>query len=193
MATPSPLSVEYFGFDAGCARSPTHASSVGATWVGQWDTAVWTPVNAWPFCTVCLMVRGSTSTFTTWRFSYEETRGRHPHTLRDERKSALYPSCPLSSCPKEARHRGTLVRRMWVSLQLARWRLSCCALLPRRHSGRPKQQQFTWCWKECATQPSHLQLRLHKEKVQLTICLELYPVWCGAFLLGRAVGAKQTV
>ena len=54
--------------------------------VGHWDTAVWTPVNAWPFCSVCLMVRGSTSTFTTWRFSYEETRGRHPHTLRDERK-----------------------------------------------------------------------------------------------------------
>ena len=53
----------------------------------------WRPVNAWPFCSVWLMVRGSTSTFTTWCFSYEETRGKHSHTLRHE--SALYPWCPL--------------------------------------------------------------------------------------------------
>ena len=94
MATLQAHTVKHFCFDTGCVRSPRHAPSVWATWLRQWDTAMWTIVNALPFCSVWLAVRGSTCAFTTWRFSCEGTRGKHPHALHQERNCALYPWRP---------------------------------------------------------------------------------------------------
>ena len=131
MATLQAHTVKHFCFDTGCARSPRPAPSLVETWLRQWDTAMWTIVNAWPFCSVWLVVRGSTSALTTWRFSCEGTRGKHPHALHQERNCQRRQGITVFLCVSCGFHLSSYVG-------------VCLAVLLRRKG-------TLGCWKERAT------------------------------------------